>query len=216
MTKPLCEIDWFKDLYRKIYDVLNVENMLPDPCEVKVLPPEPTPLEAHSVTYGLCWRDRRLLWFRVQPPLPIDFAHELLHLIEDKEPELEEIYAYNLSSLVVMLAKDCIIPPVNPIKLFRDVTVDMVVEAIRRVYKYSFKDLAEFFKFIGVVPPFLKMVPSLNGIRFKVRKEYSEKHIAVISVSELIAGAELDKYMYKTVLELLNMVAKKVRKKVRK
>jgi len=203
----LCEIEWFNSLYRKIYDVLNVENMLPNPCEVKVLPPEPVPSEAHSGTYGLCWRDRRLLWFRVQPPPPIDFAHELLHLIKDKELELEEMYAYNLSHLVVMLAKDDIVPSANPIRLFRDVTIDMVIEAVRKAYGYPFKDLTEYFEFIGVVPSFMKMVPTPNGIKLVVRKEYSERLIAIIAVSELIAGAEFDKYMHRAVLELMKIVA---------
>jgi hypothetical protein len=168
------------------------------------------PSEAHSGTYGLCWRDEKLLWFRVQPPPPIDFAHELIHLIEDKELELEEMYAYNLSHLVVMLAKDDIVPPVNPVRLFKDVTIDMVVEAIRKAYNYPFKDLVDFFKFIGVVPPFLKMVPSLNGVGFVVRKGYSDKLIVIIAVSELIAGAEFDKYMHRAVLELMKIVAEKI------
>jgi len=207
----LCEVEWFKGLYRKVYGVLGAEGMLPDPCEVKVLPAEPAPPEAHSGTYGLCWRDRRLLWFRVQPPPPIHFAHELLHLIGDKELELEEMYAYNLSHLVVMLARDNIIPPANPVRLFKDVTVNMVVDAIRKAYNYQFKDLAEFFGFIGVVPPFLKMVPSINGIRFAVRKEYPERLIVIMAVSELIAGAEFDKYMYRAVLKLLKMIAERMK-----
>jgi len=210
--RSLCEIEWFRNLYRKIYEILNVESMLPDPCKITVLPPEPVPPEAHSGTYGLCWRDRKLIWFRVQPPPPIDFAHEVLHLIEGKELELEEVYAYNLSHLIVMLARDNVIPPINPIRLFKDVTVDMVVEAIRKVYGYPFKDLADFFEFIGVVPTFIKMEPTLNGVKFVIREEYPERLVVITAVSELIAGAEFDKYMYKTVLELLNMVAEKVGK----
>ena len=88
---PLCKIDWYnKDtVYQGIYRVLNTENCLPDPCEIMILPPLPIPKEAHERVYGLCWRDKKEIWFRMQPPDYIEFAHELLHLIEGKEVELE-------------------------------------------------------------------------------------------------------------------------------
>jgi hypothetical protein len=201
-------------MYRRIYGILNVENRLPDPCEIMVLPPLPVPKEAHEQTYGLCWKDRKEIWFRGQPPNYMDFAHELLHLVEDKEIELEEVYAYNLSHLVVMLAEKGIVPPVNPVRLFIDVTKDMIVEVLREVYGYPFKDLAEYFEIIGVIPPFLRLEydPAQNALTVKYNPEYDEKAIVITAVSELVAGAEYEKIMFEVVLKLLEKVAEKVRK----
>lgn len=213
---PLCRLKWFNDdpMYRRIYDILNVESRLPNPCDIVILPPLPVPKEAHERTYGLCWRDRKEIWFRQQPPNYTDFAHELLHLVEGKEIELEEVYAYNLSHLVVMLAEKGIVPPVNPVRLFTDVTKDMVVEALREAYKYPFKDLAEYFMTIGVIPPFLKLEydPAQNGLVVKYNPEYDERSTVIMAVSELVAGAEYEKIMFEAVLKLLDKIAEKVRK----
>jgi hypothetical protein len=62
------------------------------------------------------------------------------------------------------------------------------------------------------VPPFIKMESAINGVKFVIREEYPERLVVIIAVSELIAGAEFDKYMYRVVLELLNMVAERVRR----
>jgi hypothetical protein len=201
-------------MYRRIYDILNVENRLPDPCEIMVLPPLPVPKEAREQTYGLCWRDRKEIWFRNQPPNYMDFAHELLHLVEGKEIELEEVYAYNLSHLVVMLAEKSITPPVNPVRLFIDVTKDMIVEALREVYRHPFRDLAEYFETIGVIPPFLKLEydPVQNSLAAKYNPEYDERSVAILAVTEIIAGAEYEKIMFDAVLRLLDKVAERVRK----
>jgi hypothetical protein len=213
---PLCRLKWFNDdpMYRRIYGILNVENRLPDPCEIMILPPLPVPKEAHERTYGLCWKDRKEIWFRKQPPNYMDFAHELLHLVGGKETELEEVYAYNLSHLVVMLAEKNIIPPVNPVRLFTDVTKDMVVEALREVYRYPFKDLAEYFEMIGVIPPFLKLEydPAQNALTVKYNPEYDERSTTIMTVTELVAGAEYEKIMLEVVLKLLEKVAERVRK----
>ena len=210
---PLCKIDWYnKDtVYQGIYRVLNTENRLPDPCEIMILPPLPIPKEAHERVYGLCWRDKKEIWFRIQPPNYIEFAHELLHLIEGKEVELEEVYAYNLSHLVVMLAENNINPPVNPVRLFTDATVDMVLQALRDVYGYPFKDIAEYFEIIGVIPPFLRLDfdPARNDIVLKYNPEYNEKFIAIMTITELIAGAEYDRVMLDVVLKLLEKLAAK-------
>jgi hypothetical protein len=133
------------------------------------------------------------------------FAHELLHLIEGKEVELEEVYAYNLSHLAVMLAERGVTPPVGIVRLFTDVTKEMVVQALREVYGYPFKDLVEFFEFIGVVPSFLRLDydPATNSAVLKYAPGYDEKSVAIMAVTELIAGAEYDELMFKTVVKLL-------------
>ena len=113
----LCELDWFKGLYREIYEVLRVDSALPDPCEVRVLPPKPPPKEAGRGVEALCYKRLKTLWFRRQPPHPLVLAHELIHLI-DKEPELEEVYAYTLAPLAKALASRGKRPPTSITKLY--------------------------------------------------------------------------------------------------
>ena len=190
--KPLCELEWFRDnsLYRRVYDVLSVENALPDPCEVLVL--ETPPPGADESALAGCLADRRTVWFRSQPPPPAVFAHELVHLIEGKEPELEEVYAYNLSSLVVLLAERDITPPANPVRIYRDTTLNTVLEAVRRAYKYPFTSLREYFEFIGVLPEFLN--------------HFEERPATILAITEIISGAKYDKLMFNTVIELLKII----------
>jgi len=209
----LCEAEWFDGIYKKIYDILSVEGMLPSPCEIKVLPPSPPPPEVRGVrALGMYNVRERVVWFWDWPPHPIIFAHELIHAVGGKEEDLEEIYGYNLSSFVVMLAENDIVPPVNPVRLFRDVTITDIVEALRSAYGYPFKDILEYFEVIGVVPVFADM--SFDDGRFKLRfkENYSEKTISITAVSDIIAGAEYDKYAFKTLLELMGILSVKTRR----
>ena len=209
---PLCGLEWFRDLYERIFKVLSLENRLPDPCEILILPPEPAPEDAvrNKSIQGVCWREKREIWFRRQPPDYIVFAHELLHLIEGKEAELEEVYAYNLSHLAVMLAERGITPPASIVRLFTDVAREMVVQALREVYGYPFKDLPEFFGLIGVIPSFLRLDydPAANSAVLEYAPGYDEKTVAIMAVTELIAGGEYDELMFKAVVKLLEKLGK--------
>jgi len=200
----LCELGWFNGLYRRIYDVLSVDGMLVDACSIQVLPPDALEFRGTlGYVMGATFKDSNTLWFREQPPSPLTFAHELIHLIEGKDVELEEVYAYNLAALAVLLAEKGIIPPVNPIKLFK-VTPAMILEAINRVYGYRFKDLIEYFVFNGVIPGFVEF----DGGGYRVREGYGDREVVVVAVSELISGAEYDELMFETIMELLNIAAR--------
>jgi hypothetical protein len=200
----LCEVNWFNEdeMYRRIYNVLNTENMLPDPCGITILPPEPPP-EARASTYGLCWVAERKIWFRLWPPPYVDFAHELIHLIPNKDVEIEEMYAYNLSEFVVELARRGVEPPVNPVRLFSINSVDLILESIREVYNYPFRDLADFFTWIGVVPPFLKPRASTDGFTLELDPSYDTRTIILTTISEFAAGCAYDELMFKVLLRLL-------------
>jgi len=209
--RKLCELDWFKDIYRKIYDVLSVEDMLPDPCEINVLGVDE--VETSSNVLGMAWRDSKTMWFRYQPPDTIVFAHELIHLIDarDKVHELEEIYSYNLAGLAVLLAGEGITPKINIVRLFSDATEDDILEAIRRVYRYSFKTLEEFFGFFGVIPLFDKFEVHENGeVRIVRDRDMDSRTVSILAVTEIAAGAEFDRLMLETVIELINIVADKI------
>ena len=196
---------WFNgdEMYRRVYDVLGTEGLLPSPCDITILPPEPPPPGAREGVYGMCWSLERKIWFRAWPPPYIDFAHELIHLIPGKDAELEEMYAYNLSTFVVELARRNVKPPANPIRLFDVGSVNTILEAIREVYNHPFRDLAEYFRFIGVVPPFLK--PGVVGGVFVLEPDpaYDERLVALTTISELATGSEYDELQFRVLLRLL-------------
>jgi len=204
----LCEVDWFNEdvMYRRIYDVLNTENMLPNPCDITILPPEPPPPEARPSTYGMCWPFEKKIWFRTWPPHYIDFAHELIHLIPGKDVELEEMYAYNLSTFVVVLAEKGVKPPANPIRLFDIDDTSVIMDTIREVYNYAFKDLADFFTWIGVIPSFLKPKATMDGFALELDPAYNEKAIALMTISEFAAGCEYDEMQFRVLIKLLEKV----------
>jgi hypothetical protein len=201
----LCEVDWFNDdvMYRRIYDVLNTEGTLPNPCDIVILPPEPPPPEARALTMGLCWVVERKIWFRLWPPPYVDFAHELIHLVPNKDVGIEEMYAYNLSEFIVELARRGVKPPVNPVRLFDINNTDVIMEAIREVYNYPFRDFADFFTWIGVVPPFLKPRAGADGFVLEPDPTYDTRAIILMTISEFTAGCSYDELQFKVLLRLL-------------
>jgi len=202
-TRPkLCELDWFKGVYKKIYNVLSVENMLPDPCEITIL--DPGDVEVDERVMALAWWNDKTIWFRHQPPDPVTFAHELIHLIDAKIREIEEVYSYNLARLAVVLALENIVPKTNIVRLF-DVSEDDILRALRKVYRIEFNGLEEYFKFIGVIPLFIRLEWSENGsIMFVRKEEYSSRDVIINTVTELASGAEFDRFMLDVILELLD------------
>ena len=203
VTRPkLCELDWFKGIYKKIYNVLSVENMLPDPCQITVL--YPGDVEVDERVMALAWWNDKTIWFRNQPPDPVTFAHELIHLIDAKTREIEEVYSYNLARLAVVLALEGIVPRTNIVRLF-DVSENDILRALQRVYRIKFDSLEEYFKFIGVIPPFIRLEWGENGSIVFVRKqEYNARDVVINTVTELASGAEYDRLMLDVVLELLD------------
>jgi len=206
----LCSLDWFNGIYAKIYEVLAVENALPDPCEVSVLQPDSRPQGSSPNAVASAIPHTNTLWFSAQPPPPIVFAHELIHLvrIDGKDYRLEEIYAYNLSSLAVMLAEDDIVPPANIVRLF-DISINDILDAINSVYKCTLSSIEEYFQLIGVIPSFIELVVDVDGtIKFVSKSD--EKTKVLNTISHLVAGAEYDSLMYEVIIKLLNMIGERV------
>ena len=198
----LCELPWFDGLYRRIYDVLNAEGKLPHPCDIMILPPEA--VEVRETVQAATWKDAKVIWFRHQPPHPVTFAHELIHLI-DKPIELEEVYAYNLATFAVLLAERGIVPPASIVRLF-EVSLNEIIDAIREVYRYPFKDIVEYFEYFGIIPAFItfKGDPLANSWKLEIDwQRYNEKSIVVATVAELVGMAEYDEFALDVLLKLL-------------
>jgi hypothetical protein len=218
----LCDITWFNEdeMYRRIYDVVSTENKLPNPCDITILPPDPPPPETPENVAGRCWQSERKIWFRYSPPPYIHFAHELIHLIPGKHLKygeryeasnvgVEEFYAYNLSAFIVELAERGVKPPVNPVRLFEIDNTNIILETIGEVYNYQFKDLAEYFAQLGVVPVFLKPRGGADGLKLEYDPAYSEELIASATIAELIAGSEYDEREFQVLLRLLDKLSQK-------
>jgi len=213
--KRLCDTTWFNEdeMYRRIYDVLSTENMLPNPCDITVLPPQPVPPGVSKDIQGACFRALRKIWFRHTPPEYTLFAHELIHLIPGKRFKTsdaygeEELYAYDLSPFVVELAKRGIKPPVNPMRFFEIDNTNIILETIREVYNYEFKDLIDYFRQLGVEPVFLFVKPMGDGLDYECDPAYSEGMKARITIAELIAGSEHDEREFQVLLRLLDKLS---------
>jgi hypothetical protein len=157
----------------------------------------------------------RKIWFRHTPPDYIDFAHELIHLIPGKRIKTpnayaeDEFYAHNLSPFVVELARRGVKTTVNPVRLFEINNTAIILEAIREVYNYEFKDLLEFFEALGVIPVFAKPAVDVDGLKLGYDPAYPEEAIAEGTIIELIAGSEYDEREFQVLLSLLDKLSKK-------
>jgi hypothetical protein len=198
----LADAKWFRDVYEKIYRILSAEGRLPPPDAIYLL--EKADVEAHEFVLGFAVREKNYIYFRDIPPDPITFAHELIHLCTKSSDTDEEVYAYNLAQLVVMLAEKNVVPKRNPLTLFESVTLSDILTALSEAYGYQFRDIAEYFRLIGVIPAFMIVEEDSDGRAFmKVDPRYSEKEIVVMTIINLIGGAPFDDSAFAALLRLL-------------
>lgn len=205
---PLAGVPWFRGVYRRIYEIL--ADRLPGPGVILVEREPPIPLAGN--VGGAAWRDERgvcHVWFRVTPPPPRTFAHELIHCAEKKWSDLEEIYAYNLSGFVALLASEGVTPPASPLILLdvRPSTGD-VLEAVNDFFSRAgmkFRDLAEFFTYYGVIPFFI----DLSTGEPRMRPGIPDEDAAIAAISEILAAAPYDRVMLDLALHLIRKLAEK-------
>ena len=198
----LADTAWFKGIYEKIYRILSAEGRLPPPDAIYLL--DKADVEAHEHVLGFAVREKNYIYFRDIPPNPITFAHELIHLCTKGSDTDEEVYAYNLAHLIVMLAEKNVIPVRNPLALFESVTLNDILVALSEAYGYRFRDIAEYFQLVGVIPAFMTLEEASDGrTLLKVDARYSEKEIAAMTVISLIGGAPFDDSALAALLRLL-------------
>jgi len=208
----LSSVDWFKDVYVKIYSILALDNRLPPPDNIYLLDDKEA-FEMFNIAdtvqgFAVTIDGKKCVWFRHVPPDLIIFAHELIHLCDKCSNDVhEEVYGYNLASLIVMLARENIVPERNPLMLFEAITLDDLLRALRDVYRYPFKDICQYFVFIGSIPQFIDLdldleVGELVG---KINPSYDQKAITVLAITDIIAGAQYDPHMFNVILKLLGV-----------
>jgi hypothetical protein len=208
----LSGVDWFKDVYVKIYNILALDGRLPSPDNIFLLTDDEA-FEMFNIAdtvqgFAVTIDGKKCVWFRHVPPDPIVFAHELIHLCDKRSNDIhEEVYGYNLASLIVMLARENIVPKINPLMLFETVMLDDLLRALRDVYGYQFRDICEYFIFIGSIPQFIDLDLDLKTGEFvgRINPSYDHKAITVLAISDIIAGAQYDQYMFNVILKLLGV-----------
>jgi hypothetical protein len=174
---PLSDKPWFLGIYKKIYDIVAMEDRLPPTSKI-VVSDEP-PATPPDTVAGSADIDAKLIWFREKPPHPVAFAHELIHIADKKidremRLRLEEIYESNLADLVVLLADLNINPPTNPLRLFEDVGLEDVANAMRRYLKLQGSDrevIEQYCELTGTIPPIAEKIAVANDdtISYRVK-----------------------------------------------
>lgn len=209
--RPLSEAPWFNGIYARIYEIIAMDGRLPPASEIIVSPKPPAGMPGN--VYGAAWRDngRWRVWFRHVPPSPVAFAHELIHCAVKKgNPGEEELYSYNLSEFIVLLAEQGIRPPANPLLLFdarltKKELLDMINEFYAR-YKVKFESLAEYFSFRGVIPLFAE----LDGATMTVReKPWPDREVVLIALTEILAAAVYERLSLELALHILARLAQR-------
>ena len=208
--RKLSDTEWFSGIYKTIYNILSIDERLPDADNIFVLNNDDlTSLPPENVRgFALNKGENKCIWFRDVPPDPVTFAHELIHCCKKLDKVEEEVYGYNLSLLIVLLAEEGITPRRNPLTLFEEVTMKQLLDAINETYGYNFNDIVEYFIFLGIIPAFITLnvdfdLDERGKIVAMLNQKYDEKDIVCASITELAAGAPYDPMMLKVLLKLL-------------
>jgi len=203
--RKLTEINWFKDEYVKVYNIVNVENRMPpldeiyvlDDYDVKSLKIIP---RGTVMAFALSSHDteKQYVWFRYEPPSLNVFAHEMIHLAKKYKRLDDEVYAYNLAPLVTILAERNITPEHNVLRLLEDLNLNVLSRKITQYFHVN--NIEELFLTLGVVPYFTTFE---NGT-ITIRKEYTEDDVMIGTITELIAAAEYNDFILNFILQILN------------
>jgi len=203
--RRLTEVNWFKDEYVKVYDIINVENRMPpldkiyvlDDYDVKSLRIKPRDTVMAFTLPSRDVKDKQYAWFRYEPPDLNVFAHEMIHLAKKYKQLDDEIYAYNLAPLVTILVERNIVPKHNVLRLFEDLNLNVLSKKIKQYFRVN--SIEELFLTLGVVPSFA----TFNDGTITILKEYTEDDIMIGTITELIAAAEYNDYILKFILDIV-------------
>ncbi|MEM1697771.1 MAG: hypothetical protein QXG48_03880 [Thermofilaceae archaeon] len=113
----------------------------PDRVEVHTFEDEDTAIVAFAV------RPNRL-FFRSLPPDPRVLVHELIHLCEKPASLDEEVYAWDLTELVIHMAENGVRG--NPFLLF-ELKIEDVTSVLR---KHGINSVDDYYSLVGIIPPY--------------------------------------------------------------
>jgi hypothetical protein len=211
----LSDKTWFSGVYKKIYDIIAMENRLPPPNEIMVSDKPLTEFPDRVV--ASVDLDNRLIWFKHEPPHLFIYAHELAHMamtrginkinMENKEDIilLEETYADNIAWLVLMLVNRNIKPSANPARLFEEISLRDIADSMRKYIGFSGSDrevIEQYYKVKGIIPLFVDIEHDMKA------DDTPDYLIALLTLISLIDAASMSEVPELDILlDLLNKLA---------
>jgi len=185
---------------RRIYNVL--KTFLPPPNKIQVF--HLSELEGFGfrvrATVMACALPPDKLFFREIPPDPHTFAHELIHLCKKLQITHEEVYGYNLASVVLFCAEEGIYD-VNIFKLF-ELSEEQVNKVLQR---YGFDTIEDYYEVVGVIPYTHELKATSEGLKLVKNPRYSERDVVIAFVTELSAGLPYFEHCRKILRDLIEL-----------
>ena len=208
-SQPLSLSDkpWFSGIYKKIYQLIAMENRLPPPDKILILAKPPEELKSldsnKRLTYGIARRDEMSIWFREEPPHPYIYAHELAHLTNaNTAPRIdkyfEEIYADSIARIALAFVNWNIKPPTSPARLFEEISLKDIADAMRKRLGLSGGDkevLEQYYEIKGIIPIFADVrvcnYDEECGFKVKIEDNYPQEILTLYVLSSLIDAVSI-------------------------
>jgi hypothetical protein len=205
VSQPLSLSDkaWFSGIYKKIYELIAMEDRLPPPDEILILGEPPEELRSldprKRIVYGIAKKDKMSIWFRDEPPHPYIYAHELAHLTSgDIRPRIvgyyEEIYADSIARIALVLVNWDIKPPVNPIRLFEEISLRDIADAMRKRLGLRGEDkevIEQYYEIKGIIPIFADVKIYGGRSKIKIEDNYPHEILTLYVLSSLIDAVSI-------------------------
>jgi hypothetical protein len=203
LSDKLSDKPWFSGIYKKIYDIVAMEGRLPPPDKILILGEPPEELRSldsdRRLTYGIAKRDEMSIWFRDEPPHPFIYAHELAHLTNANitpriDRYFEEIYADSIAKIALVLVNWNIKPPVNPVRLFEEISLGDIADAMRNRLGLSGKDkevIEQYYEIKGIIPLFADVKIYGGRSKIKIKDNYPQEIITLLVLSSLIDAVSI-------------------------
>ena len=229
VPQPLSHKPWFSGVYKRIYDIIAMENRLPPPDKILILDEPPEEIKSMkdgrlTYTYGAAIRDKMSIWFRYEPPDPYIYAHELAHLTNANiAPRIirvfEEIYADSIARIALVFVNRNIKPSTNPARLFEDIDLKDIADAMRKHLRLRGEDeevILQYYEIRGIIPLFADVKIYGGRSKIEIEDNHPREIITLLLLSSLINAISITKSLFKSkspelniILDLLNKLAGK-------
>lgn len=201
-------VDLFEknEMYKKIYEFIAQYEELPAPEEVEVIEdPSKHGYVVKDGVLGFCDKEKKTLWFRNFPPDLVTYTHEVLHLIDKGEhAHLEEVFSWNLSSLIIHLVENGIKPKKSPLDLYRMTREEFYKRIKKLLDAYGLRCITELFVTVGGIPPYVNPLDLYNQDVCEKEKEVRDDNFVLSAVTELVAGIKYEPLFWEFLEALLS------------